>query len=126
MSIQRHGISVGLERADSDFYMTLKPVGKLTHDDYQAITPMIDDALQGIKTPQVRVLVDATDFDGWELRAAWDDFKLGLKHGNAFEKMALVGDRRWQEKMAKIAGWFMSGESRYFDNVGDAIAWLKT
>lgn len=125
MTIKRHGVSVGLERTDDDFYLTLKPVGKLTHADYQVITPMIDDALSGIKTPQVKVFVDTTEFEGWELRAAWDDLKLGLKHGNAFDKLALVGDSRWQEWMARIAGWFMTGESRYFDNADDAINWLK-
>jgi len=29
-----------------------------------------------------------TELQGWELRAAWDDFKIGLKHGGDFEKVA--------------------------------------
>lgn len=126
MTLQRHGISIGLERTDNDFVLSLKPVGKLTHDDYTMINPMIDEALNGIKEPHVRAFVDASEFEGWELRAAWDDFKLGLKHGNAFEKLAIYGDKHWQEKMAHIADWFMCGNARYFDNPDEAIAWLKS
>jgi len=94
MSIKRHGLSIGLERVDDDFFLILKPVGKLTHADYEIINPMIDDALKGLDKPHVRALVDASEFDGCELRAAWDDFRLGLKHGNAFEKLAIVGERK--------------------------------
>ncbi|MCP3848983.1 MAG: STAS/SEC14 domain-containing protein, partial [Gammaproteobacteria bacterium] len=45
MSNSRHGLSIGIERVDSQFFMTMKAVGKLTHDDYKIITPMIDSAL---------------------------------------------------------------------------------
>ena len=124
MSIKRHGLSIGLERVDDDFFLILKPVGKLTHADYEIINPMIDDALKGLDKPPVRALVDASEFDGWELRAAWDDFRLGLKHGNAFEKLAIVGERKWEERMASIADWFMCAKVQYFGEVDAALSWL--
>ena len=68
--------------------------------------------------------VDAAELDGWELRAAWDDFKLGLKHGNHFEKVAIVGNKRWQDLVAKLGSWFIAGEARAFTNMTDALAWL--
>jgi len=126
MAIMRHGLSIGLERTGPDFVLTLKPVGKLTHDDYKKINPMIDEALKGVKDPHIYALVDATEFQGWELRAAWDDFKLGLKHGNAFDKLAIVGDQHWHEKMAHIADWFMCGNVKFFEEVDEALPWLKT
>ena len=63
---------------------------------------------------------------GWELRAAWDDFKLGLKHGSEFEKIAIYGNKNWQEIVEKMGGWFISGETKKFDNETDALAWLDT
>ncbi len=56
---------------------------------------MIDNALNGVKDAKVKVFIDGTQLEGWELRAAWDDFKLGLKHKNEFEKIAILGNKKW-------------------------------
>ena len=126
MNIERHGLSVGIERTGSEFFLTLKPVGKLTHDDYAVITPMIDSALEGVKNPKINALIDGTQMRGWELRAAWDDFKLGVKHGREFEKIAIYGNKNWQEIGAKIGSWFISGEVKYFDDEHAALSWLQS
>ena len=125
MSIVRHGLSIGIEKTGSNFFLSLKAVGKLTHEDYEIITPMIDSALSAVKEPQVKALIDGTEMEGWELRAAWDDFRLGLKHGNEFVKIAIYGNKNWQEITAKIGGWFTSGEVKYFESEGDALVWLN-
>lgn len=125
MSNKKHGLSIGIERIGSDFFLSLKAVGMLTHDDYEIITPMIDSALAGINNPTVNVLIDGTEMEGWELRAAWDDFKLALKHGSEFKKVAIYGNKNWQEIAAKIGSWFIAGEVKYFITDKDAIAWLK-
>ena len=125
MSIVRHGLSIGIERSGSTFFLSLKAVGKLTHEDYETITPMIDSALNAVKEPQVKALIDGTEMEGWELRAAWDDFKLGLKHGNEFVKIAIYGNKNWQEITAKIGAWFISGEVKYFESEEAALVWLN-
>ncbi|MFV2058857.1 MAG: STAS/SEC14 domain-containing protein [Thiohalomonadales bacterium] len=125
MGIKRHGLSIGIERFGSEFFLSLKATGKLTHEDYETITPMIDSALGAVKEPQVKVLIDGTEMEGWELRAAWDDFRLGLKHGNEFTKIAIFGNKNWQEITAKIGSWFISGEVKYFDSKNEALAWLN-
>ena len=124
MSMKRHGLSIGIERVANDFFLSLKAVGKLTHADYEKITPMIDSALEGITEPKVKVYIDGSELEGWELTAAWDDFKLGLKHGSEFEKVAIFGNKQWQEYAAKIGSWFISGEIKYFEDSHAAIAWL--
>jgi len=125
MTIKKHGLSIGIERIDSTFFLSLKAIGKLTHEDYQTINPMIDAALEGVKDPKIKVFVDGTELEGWELRAAWDDFKLGLKHGSEFERIAIVGNKKWQEYSAKIGTWFISGEVEYFESESDALTWLQ-
>lgn len=125
MKIKRHGLSVGIERTGDEFFLTLRAQGKLTHEDYKIITPMLDSAVAELKEPKVRVFFDATELEGWGTRAAWDDLKLGLKHGNEFEKIAIFGNKKWQEYSAKIGGWFISGEIRYFESESEAIAWLN-
>jgi hypothetical protein len=125
MTIKRHGLSVGFERIENNIYFTLKAVGKLSHADYETIVPMLESALESVKHPNVKVLIDGTELEGWELRAAWDDFKLGLKHGNDFDRIAIYGNKGWQEIAAKVGSWFTSGEVKYFENFEDALAWLN-
>lgn len=125
MNTERRGLSIGIERVGSNFFLSLKATGKLTHKDYETITPMINAALGAVKEPQIKALIDGTEMEGWELRAAWDDFKLGLKHGNEFIKIAIFGNKNWQEITAKIGSWFISGEVKYFDSKNEALAWLN-
>ena len=125
MNNKKHGLSIGLERVDNDFFLSLKAIGTLTHEDYLTITPMIDAALSTVKDPKVKALIDATELEGWELRAAWDDFKLGLKHGSEFDKVAIYGNKNWQEIIAKIGSWFISGEVKFFENSDSALTWLN-
>jgi len=124
MSVHRHGLSIGIERCGDEVFLSLKAIGKLTHEDYETITPMIDSALEAVREPKVKVLIDGTELEGWELGAAWDDFKLGLKHGNEFVKIAIYGNKHWQEIAAKVGSWFISGEVRYFENEREALDWL--
>ena len=86
---------------------------------------MIDSALEGVKDPDIKVFIDGSDFEGWELRAAWDDLKLGLKHGNDFDKIAIFGSKKWQEYTAKVGSWFVSGEVQYFEDADEALTWLQ-
>ena len=125
MSITRHGFSIGIERIGSEFFLSLKAMGKLTHADYERITPMIDSALESVSDPKVKVFIDGSELDGWELRAAWDDLKLGLKHGSEFDKIAIFGNKQWQEYAAKIGSWFISGDVKFFTDDNAALAWLQ-
>lgn len=123
--MNRHGFSIGMERNGDGVYLALKAMGTLTHDDYQQMTPLLNAALQGAGPETVDAYLDLSEFDGWQLRAAWDDFRLGLKHGRDFRRIAIFGSSNWHQWSAKIAGWFISGEVRYFDKRAEALAWLS-
>jgi hypothetical protein len=124
MNVTKNGISIGIERSGNEFYLLLRATGKLTHEDFEIITPMIESSLEGINDPKVKVLVDGTEMEGWKLGAAWDDFKLLLKHGSKFEKVAIYGNKNWHEITAKMGSWFINGEVKYFDRFDEAVAWL--
>lgn len=122
----KNGISIGLNRIKNYFFIKMEIIGSLTHDDYEIITPMLENALQGVEEPKISLLIDATKFDGWSLQAAWDDLKLGLKHNKDFEKIAFVGNKSWQEYSIKISNWFSLGTMEYFENIEDALVWLSS
>ncbi len=120
-----HGISVGISRINEFFFMKIKINGTLTHKDYEMMTPMLKSSIEGISEPKVKILIDATEFDGWELRAAWDDFKFGVEFNKVFTRIAFVGTKTWEEYGAKIGNWFISGEIKFFKSMDDAYAWLN-
>jgi len=121
---QAHGISLGVERIGTQVYLAGKAVGTLTHDDYQVVTPFLESVFSNLEQDRVRMLFDIREFSGWEMRAAWDDLRIGLKHGKAFERIAIVGQGSAQERMTKVANWFTSGEVRYFEQTDAALTWL--
>ncbi len=125
MELKKHGLNIGIERCGEQFYLFLKVSGKLTHEDYQSMTPMLEAALAEIRSPRVNAFIDAVELEGWEPRAAWDDFKLGLKHGNEFDRVAIYGYKKWQSVAAKLASWFISGEVKFFDDPKQALQWLN-
>ena len=59
-------VSRGVERTGYGFFLSLKAQGKLSHKDYERITPMIDSAWTEVKKPKVKVLIDGTELEGWE------------------------------------------------------------
>lgn len=120
-----HGISLGINRVNNFFFMKIKIHGTLTHEDYEMMTPMLRSSIEGIKEPEVRVLMDATEFNGWELRAAWDDFKFGMEFRSVFTKVAFVGTKIWEEYGVRIGSWFINGEVRFFKSLDDAYEWLN-
>ncbi len=125
MNTIRHGLSIGIERVENNFFLSFKAIGKLSHQDYQVITPMIDAAMKKVPSAKIKALFDVTEMQGWELRAAWDDFKLGINHGSEFEKIAIYGNKHWQEIITNIGSWFISGEVEFFEDHQQAVAWLN-
>ncbi|ALU46025.1 STAS/SEC14 domain-containing protein [Pseudoalteromonas rubra] len=119
-----HSISVDTERLNGDLLMSFKALGKVSHADYMAIKAVIDSALRAAVGQKIRVLVDVTEFKGWDLHAAWDDIALALNHSHDFYKIAVLGNSRWQKFAAKVGNWFVAGESRYFEEKTQALSWL--
>ena len=106
--------------------VTLKATGKLTHADYTVMVPMMQQAIQSIPNVKVNMLLDATEFEGWELEAAWDDFKFGMEYKDTFIKIAIAGTKSWQEYMAKMGDWFMHGEVKFFYDLNEAKEWTHS
>lgn len=100
--------------------------GKLTDADYQHYFIPQFDALAK-QYEKVRMLFEMSDFHGWEVKAAWDDLKLGMKHYGHVERIAMVGEKKWQQWMAQFGKAFTAAEVRYFDKMESAAArvWIE-
>ncbi|MCG9695749.1 STAS/SEC14 domain-containing protein [Shewanella sp. Isolate11] len=119
-----HGLSIGIERNDNRLFLVLNVSGRLSHSDYQTMTPMLESALEGVEQAEILALVDIRQLEGMSLHAAWDDLKLGIKHGREFKKIAIVGKGEFQHWMTRVGNWFTSGECKFFDDKQKAVSWL--
>jgi hypothetical protein len=75
---------------------------------------------------KIRLLVQMHDFHGWTAGALWEDIKFDAKHFKDAERLALVGEKKWQHAMAVFCKPFTAAEVRYFDHtmIEQARAWL--
>ncbi len=102
-----------------------KVVGTISKDDYATMVPQVESLIASEGT--IRLLCDLTDFK-WEEVSAWGaDMRFGREHKDKIEKLAIVGDSRWQSWLSKLADPFFAGESQYFEvtNEDQAWDWLK-
>jgi hypothetical protein len=100
--------------------------GKLTHSDYERFGPAFEHLVK--QHGRIRVLFEMTDFNGWEAAALWDDVKFDLKHFLDIERLAMVGDKQWEEGMSVFCRPFTTATIRYFDHaaIEDARNWVTS
>jgi len=105
----------------------LKAIGEVSADDYKTVlVPAIEEKLT--KHKKARLLyVLGDEFDGYTGGAAWEDAKVGMKHLTSFERVAVVTDVDWIEKIVKAFGFALPGEVRVFDedDLDEARIWIS-
>ena len=75
----------------------------------------------------LRLLVHMHNFHGWTAGGLWEDIKFDVKHFNDIERVAFVGDKKWEEWMSKFCKPFTTAKIRFFEEKkkDDARAWLE-
>ena len=99
--------------------------GKLTKEDYEQFVPKIE---QHIKTfTKIRMVFIMKDFHGWEVAALWQDMKFDLKHFRHIERLAMIGDKKWEKGMSVFCKPFTTAKVHYFDSEESdkAYEWIR-
>jgi ubiquinone/menaquinone biosynthesis C-methylase UbiE len=98
--------------------------GKLTHRDYQRFMPEFERMI--CAHGKIRILFEMEEFRGWKMAALWDDIKVDVRHLSAIDRLAMIGDRRWQRWMSNFCRPFTTAEIRYFDRAAadEARSWI--
>lgn len=114
----------GLEIVAEGNVLKLQATGKLTKEMYQEFVPLFEQMVT--ESGKIRVLFEMHDFHGWTAGALWEDMKFDFKHFSDIERLALVGESKWQEGMAVFCKPFTGATIKYFDQsqVGEAEAWI--
>ena len=101
-------------------FVALSLSGKLHDEDYKQFVPVIGAAAQKGK---LHLLMEMTDFHGWDAPALWDDMKLEGPLGDKIERLAMIGDKKWEAWMAKICKPFTRAQIQYFEASDAQNAW---
>ena len=101
-----------LEQTEGNLIATRATVN-LTEADYDKILPLLNNIVE--KHQKIRWYFEMEDFEGWKPKAFWEDLKFDVQHANDFEKVAMVGDKKWEEWMTGLMKPFTSAEVKFFE-----------
>ena len=62
----------------------------------------------------VKLLVVLTGFEGWQPHADWNDLTFVVKHGDAIERIAIVGDPKWRSEALMFAAAGLRKAPQFF------------
>lgn len=75
--------------------LTVKISGKLTQAEFATAQKTAGEIIG--KQGKLRILVLTENFAGWERGAEWGDFSFQAEHDDNIERMAIVGERKWED-----------------------------
>jgi len=114
-----------LDFSAADGMLEIRATGKLTKEFYTAFVPVVDEQIK--QYGKLRILFVMHDFQGWTCGAMWEDCKFDLHHWRDIERLAIVGESKWEEGMATFCKPFTRATIKYFDHaqLEAARAWVK-
>ena len=108
-----------------DRLLVLRVGGELKKAELDAVQSRFAERIDA--TGAVRLLVLLESFTGWERGEQWGEVDFFLTHGDDIEKIAIVGDPRWETEALAFAGAGMrKGPVKFFPETeeSEARAWL--
>lgn len=116
---------IALQETAVDRTLEIRLTGRLTADDYIRIVPELERRIS--ESGRLRLLVVMHDFHGWDAGALWEDLKFDLRHFSDIERLALVGETRWQAGMSLFCRPFTTAVIRFFEpaETDAARKWLE-
>ena len=117
-------MSIKLNEETGGKVLVVHVSGKLVKADYEHFVPEFERLIR--QHGKLSVLFDMTGFHGWEVAAMWEDTKFAIKHFADIDRMAVVGEKMWQQGMATFCKPFTKATVRYFDHpqAAEAGKWL--
>lgn len=117
-------MAIKLGENDGGETLNVSLTGKLVKEDYETFVPVVERLVK--QHGKVRMLVRMHEFHGWTAGALWEDTKFAAHHFSDIERLAVVGEAKWQHGMAVFCKPFTTAQIRYFDQAeaGKADEWL--
>tara|TARA_R110002049_G_scaffold72267_2_gene186441 strand:+ start:3875 stop:4255 length:381 start_codon:yes stop_codon:yes gene_type:complete len=118
-----------LEAVEENGLIRIRASGTLKSSDFDRFVPLFE-RIAALEPRSVPMLIElAPDFSGWELGGLWRELKFDVKHQDKFGRIAIVGDKNWQEWGTKLSNpLFPSADQRFFGpaEIDTAETWART
>ena len=117
--------AIEITETSQDNATELKISGKLTTEDYALLNGELEKRLAIFD--KIRLLIRLQDFKGWTAGALWEDIKFDFRHFNDVERIAVIGENKWEKGMTLFFKPFTAAEVRYFDqdHLSQARSWIR-
>ena len=117
-------MTVGIQESAGAKFLEINLTGKLAKDDYKRFVPQIEQAIKD--HGRLRLLVHMREFHGWTGSGVWEDIKFDVKHFADLERIAFVGDKKWEAAMSAFCKPFTRAQTRFFyeSHLEEARNWL--
>ncbi len=100
--------------------LAVKVSGKLSAGDFDTYRELCRQKMQTYGS--VRLYFEMESFHGWETSTFIENAIFDLIHGRQYGRVAMVGDKQWQEWTARAASPVKKKGIKYFDLADKAIA----
>ncbi len=94
--------------------LEIQASGRLSEEDYKQFLPEVERLIK--KHGKISILFEMSEFHGWEAAALWEDIKFDCRHFADIDRLAMIGEKRWQEWMARFCRPFTTAKIRYFEH----------
>lgn len=97
----------------------------ITKEDVESIIPKVEEMIAEHKT--IKCLMIITELKGYTIGGFLADFGFYFKHKDAFEYMAVVGDKEFEKSIIDFFDYFLPGKAKYFDiaELDKAKEWIR-
>lgn len=118
-------MGVIMTERDNGKTLVCKVTGKLDKEDYDVMLPLIEATLREHK--KINMLIELHQFEGWTAGALWEDIKFDLRHLNDINRLAVWGERKWEENLTKFTNAFTTAKVKFFEQeeLEDAMEWIS-
>lgn len=86
---------------------------RLTRSTYDAFLPRAEAAIE--EFGKIRVLFLLLGFRGWDAGTLWSDLGGDWPHFHSIERLAVVGESKWEKGMTKFIEPFEQATVEYFE-----------
>ena len=114
-------------KKEDDGLFVLRVSGALRKEEMDAVQAAGIEGMGPQENARVLVMVEE-DFCGWVGGEVWGDMTFFMEHGDRIEKMAIVGDPKWESRMLMFSGAGLRRTPvKYFscDRLAQARDWLR-
>ncbi|MFC5864151.1 STAS/SEC14 domain-containing protein [Acidicapsa dinghuensis] len=114
---------IRIERSGREMVI-VRAMGILAKEDFASFTDEFERQVR--EHGRLRILFDATRFEGWSSTAIWQEFKFDIEHNRDISRLAVVGGKKWQEILVVSLKPFAFAATRYFEEseMTEAQNWL--